>query len=991
MTSVLESVSSPADLRGLDEHQLAQLATEIRDLLVASVSANASGHLGPNLGIVEVTIALHRVFDSPTEPILFDVGHQAYVHKILTGRAGPMSGLRQTGGLSGYPNRAESEHDWVENSHASTALSYADGLAKAFDVRGARRPVVAVVGDGALTGGMCWEALNNIAASDRPVVIVVNDNGRSYSPTIGALAERLAGLRLRPGYEKTLDRVKGALGRTPVVGPPVYEALHGVKRGIKDMLAPQGMFEDLGLKYVGPIDGHDLAALEHAFALARDFGGPVLVHCSTRKGFGYPPAENDEADQLHQWRPLDPETGKALPSTKRTWTSVFADELLPLGHERSDVVAITAAMSEPDRSGRVRRRCSPNAPTTSGSPSSTRSPQPPGMAMGGMHPVVAVYATFLNRAFDQVLIDVALHRLPVTFVLDRAGLTGDDGASHNGMWDLALSRHRPRAADGRAARRSHPARRVREAMDHADGPTDAALPQDRARGRPGRRPPRRRLWTCCAEPEPEPRSRCCWSASARWRPTRWPRRDAIEQAGYAVRVVDPRWVNPLTRGLVELADQARLVVTVEDGVATGGVGRADRSCSRAAGVTDPHPRDRHARRVPRPRQGAGRAAAIGLTAARHRPPGRRVGRRTDAGPTSPRGRDHRRAARPPSRSARTDRPADGSTSDSSALALSAAAAASGCTAQSSVRSATARRPTSARAAGTASTVGSRAATRPARRTASEASRFCASTVCSAASAATTSRQRASRSAATGSRSRQRPAGGTPSPPLPSPAAVLGRQGPRLGHRRPPALHLTALPRAAEDRQLAQRLRDCGLARAASRSTVRSGSSRPGAMSRSAAYRSRACHSDRTTASWRGPRTLWMPDVRRQGPCAEHDGGRRCGRARTPAAPTRSCPRRPAPRPAPRAAGSAVRRPGRRRTSQSRGSGRVLQSAAECSLASRTPSRTRPSCRGRPAPRRATGRPARCRTASGAQPELGQAGQILAGRVQDPFRVTDGVG
>ncbi|MDQ1731363.1 MAG: 1-deoxy-D-xylulose-5-phosphate synthase, partial [Pseudonocardiales bacterium] len=308
---MLSRVNCPADLRRLDQEELVLLATEIRDFLVRQVS-KTGGHLGPNLGAVELTLAVHRVFDSPTEPILFDTGHQSYVHKILTGRRDEFDTLRQANGLSGYPSRAESEHDWIENSHASTALSYADGFAKAFDVRGDRRPVVAVVGDGALTGGMCWDALNNIAASGRPVVIVVNDNGRSYSPTIGGLADHLAGLRLRPGYERMLKNVKGTLGRTPVLGAPLYDALHGLKRGVKDLLAPQGMFEDLGLKYLGPVDGHDLDALEHALTLARQFGGPVLVHCVTRKGYGYAPAENHLADQMHAVGVIDPATGEQL-------------------------------------------------------------------------------------------------------------------------------------------------------------------------------------------------------------------------------------------------------------------------------------------------------------------------------------------------------------------------------------------------------------------------------------------------------------------------------------------------------------------------------------------------------------------------------------------------------------------------------------------------------------------------------------------------------
>src|SRR6266702_4537247 len=436
MSRVLPRIGSPSDLRALSHDELVLLSAEIRDLLVQTVS-RTSGHIGPNLGAVELTIALHRVFDSPAEPILFDVGHQAYVHKILTGRADAMPTLRQTGGISGYPSRAESPHDWIENSHASTALSYADGLAKAFEVRQERRPVVAVVGDGALTGGMCWEALNNIAGADRPVVIVVNDNGRSYSPTAGGLAEHLARLRLRPGYERMLGQVKGALGRTPIVGPPLYDALHGVKRGIKDLLAPQGMFEDLGLKYLGPVDGHDIAAMEQAFHLARGFHGPVLVHCVTRKGYGYAPAENDEADQMHQSRGFDPATGLASASGGRTWTGVFSDEIVRLGERRADVVAITAAMCDPTGLGAFARRF-PERLYDVGIAEQHAVASAAGLASGGLHPVVAVYATFLNRAFDQLLMDVALHRLPVTVVLDRAGITGEDGPSHNGMWDLAL-------------------------------------------------------------------------------------------------------------------------------------------------------------------------------------------------------------------------------------------------------------------------------------------------------------------------------------------------------------------------------------------------------------------------------------------------------------------------------------------------------------------------------------------------------------------------
>src|SRR6266516_3663728 len=475
MARVLDTVSCPADVRALSSDDLATLVTEIRDVLVQTI-ARTTGHLGPNLGIVELTIALHRVFDSPSEPILFDVGHQAYVHKLLTGRAAQMPTLRQTGGLSGYPSRAESAHDWIENSHASTALSYADGLAKAYQVRGERRPVIAVVGDGALTGGMCWEALNNIAAADRPVIIVVNDNGRSYSPTTGGLADHLAGLRLRPGYEKMLGTIKHGLPRVPVVGAPIYDALHGMKRGVKDLLAPQGMFEDLGLKYLGPVDGHDLPSLEHALSLARRFDGPVIVHAVTRKGYGYAPAENDEVDQMPQTRGFDPATGRPNGSSGTSWTSVFSDEVVRIAAERDDIVAITAAMCEPTGLGAFAKRF-PARFYDVGIAEQHAVTSAAGLASGGLHPVVAIYATFLNRAFDQLLLDVALHRLPVTVVLDRAGVTGPDGASHHGMWDGSILQVVPglRIAAPRDAARV--AELLNEEVAVADGPTVVRFPK----------------------------------------------------------------------------------------------------------------------------------------------------------------------------------------------------------------------------------------------------------------------------------------------------------------------------------------------------------------------------------------------------------------------------------------------------------------------------------------------------------------------------------
>ncbi len=570
MTRVLDRVHGPADLRELGAEDLAALATEIRDLLIQTVSTGGQGHLGPNLGAVELTIALHRVFDSPTEPILWDVGHQAYVHKILTGRADRMPTLRQQGGLSGYPSRGESDHDWIENSHASTALSYADGLAKAYEVRGERRPVVAVVGDGALTGGMCWEALNNIAAADRPVVVVVNDNGWSYSPTIGGLAERLAALRLKPGYERVLGQVKGALERTPVVGAPLYEALHGVKRGIKDMLQPQGMFEDLGLKYLGPIDGHDVVDLETAFALARGFDGPVLVHCVTRKGYGYPPAENDEVDQLHQWRPIDPETGRALPRTGRSWTGVFSDELVRIGAAREDVVAITAAMCEPTGLVPFQQQF-PSRTFDVGIAEQHALTSAAGLAMGGLHPVVAIYATFLNRAFDQLLMDVALHRLPVTLVLDRAGITGNDGPSHHGMWDLALLGMVPGLR--LAVPRDEPTLRevLREAVEVDDGPTVVRFPKTPL-GED--RPALRRVGgvDVLAEDATDGPVDVLMVAVGSVAEDTLAAAGSIRRAGYSVRVVASSWVTPVDPTLVDLAGDCGLLVTVEDGVVAGGVG-----------------------------------------------------------------------------------------------------------------------------------------------------------------------------------------------------------------------------------------------------------------------------------------------------------------------------------------------------------------------------------------------------------------------------------
>lgn len=583
---LLQGISSPSDLRALPEDQLPALAEEIRDFLVTHVSATG-GHLGPNLGVVEVTMALHRVFDSPRDVILWDTGHQAYVHKMLTGRWAAFETLRKEGGLSGYPSRAESAHDVIENSHASTALSYADGIAKAFELRGefadpSPRHVVAVVGDGSLTGGMAWEALNNIAASERPLVIVVNDNERSYSPTIGGLAHHLATLRTTQGYERFLKWGRRTLQRTPVVGVPVYEALHGMKKGLKDIVAPQGMFEDLGLKYIGPIDGHDTLAVEHGLSRARAFHGPVVVHVITRKGKGYAPAEQDEADRFHGIGVIDPETGQPLSVSGRTWTSAFADALVDIGEMDASVVAITAAMLGPTGLDRFAARF-PDRTFDVGIAEQHAATSAAGMAYAGLHPVVAVYATFLNRALDQVLLDCALHRAGVTFVLDRAGVTGDDGPSHNGIWDMSLLGVVPglRLAAPRDA--ATLAEELREAIGVDDGPTvvrfaKGAVPDDI--------PALRRDHGLDLLREPE-RSDVLIVAIGSFAELGLEVAGALSAQGIECTVVDPRWVLPVPTELAAYAADVDRVVVLEDNIRAGGIGTAVRIMLEDAGVTTP--------------------------------------------------------------------------------------------------------------------------------------------------------------------------------------------------------------------------------------------------------------------------------------------------------------------------------------------------------------------------------------------------------------------
>ena len=582
--SLLEQIESPADVKALSAADLPALADEIRTFLVTEV-CKTGGHLGPNLGVVELTIALHRVFDSPRDTIVFDTGHQSYVHKLLTGRH-DFSKLKKQGGLSGYPSRAESEHDVVENSHASTALSWADGIAKGRRLRGeSGRHTVAVIGDGALTGGMAWEAINNIAVDrDLPLVIVVNDNERSYAPTIGGLAEHLATLRTTQGYERFLDWGKRSLVRTPVVGGAMFETLHGVKKGIKDIVAPQGMFEDLGLKYYGPVDGHDELAVERALRQAKEFGGPVIVHVITQKGRGYQPALDDDADHMHGIGKINPETGLPFQVSGRIWTDEFNEEMVRIGSERPDVVAITAAMLIPVGLDGF-AAAHPDRVFDVGIAEQHAVTMASGLAYAGLHPVVAVYATFLNRAFDQVLMDCALHRAGVTFILDRAGVTGSDGPSHNGMWDMTLTSMVPGLRLAAPRDGEQVKLQLREALDVSDAPTvlrfpkgDVAEPVAAVRSVGG---------VDVLHETGEGEVEVLVVGVGAFAGMSVDVGEKLAAQGHTVRVVDPRWVLPVSPAVVELARSAGAVAVVEDNLVSGGIGSAVTVALREAGIDVP--------------------------------------------------------------------------------------------------------------------------------------------------------------------------------------------------------------------------------------------------------------------------------------------------------------------------------------------------------------------------------------------------------------------
>jgi 1-deoxy-D-xylulose-5-phosphate synthase len=583
MSGLLEAIRSPQDLRALPAEKLPELAAEVRAFLIEEV-CRTGGHLGPNLGVVELTIAAHRVFESPRDPILFDTGHQSYVHKILTGRQSLFPTLRQRGGLSGYPSRAESEHDWIENSHASTGLSYADGLAKALRRQGRSGTVLVFVGDGSLTGGMAWEALNNIAADDGlPLVILVNDNGRSYTPTVGGLARQLSGLRTNPRYEQVLDLVKRNVSRAPLVGSAAYDVLHGIKIGLKDLLAPQGMFADLGLKYVGPIDGHDVRAVETALQQAKQFGAPVIVHCLTRKGNGFSAAEAHEEDRFHAVGKINATTGESLGGPSATkWTDVFSEELLRLGSIDERVVAITAAMTYPTGLHRF-ARAFPDRVFDVGIAEQHAVTSAAGLAMGGLHPVVAVYSTFLSRGFDQLLMDVALHRCGVTFALDRAGVTGPDGPSHHGMWDMSILQVVP----GLHLTAPRDATRLRTALADsiaiADSPSvirysNQQVPEDIPA-----------LETTAGmdivlrTDDPQ----VLVVGYGEMVQTAVGVGQRLADQGIGVTVVDPIWALPVNRELIRMAGEHELVISIEDNGIVGGCGARLAQEMRLTDVTTP--------------------------------------------------------------------------------------------------------------------------------------------------------------------------------------------------------------------------------------------------------------------------------------------------------------------------------------------------------------------------------------------------------------------
>ncbi len=578
---ILENINGPRDLDALSDTQLPELCAEIREHLVQSV-AKTGGHLGPNLGVVETTVAIHRVFDSPKDPIIFDTGHQSYVHKLLTGRR-DLSSLRRKGGIAGYPQRSESVHDVVESSHASSSLSWADGIAKAFKISGQDdRYVIALLGDGALTGGMTWEALNNIThENDRKLIIVVNDNGRSYAPTIGGLAKHLTNIRTDRRYKRMYRLSKRVFYSFGTLGRLVFNAARGAGRSALETMAPQSMFPNLDIKYIGPIDGHDILAVEHALKQAKNYSSPVIVHVMTQKGKGYDPAMLNEDDQFHAVGKIDPSTGESLEvSGGVSWTNVFRDEMVAIADVRKDVVGISGAMTIPVGLDAMASKY-PDRVFDVGIAEQHAVTSAAGMAFGGLHPVVAVYATFINRAFDQVLMDVALHKAGVTFVLDRAGVTGPDGASHHGMWDLSVLQIVPtiRIAAPRDAERLR--EELHEAISVSDAPTVIRFPKGVAttsieslhRSEDG-------VDYLYRSPAKDVLIVAIGSMATIAMQTA----ELLKAQGIGCTVIDPRWVVPVPKTVLSEAEAHRLVVTIEDGVKVGGIGTRIRQDMRTAQI-----------------------------------------------------------------------------------------------------------------------------------------------------------------------------------------------------------------------------------------------------------------------------------------------------------------------------------------------------------------------------------------------------------------------
>ena len=579
--TLFEKIEGPRDLDSLDYDQLNQLCRELREYLVSAV-ARTGGHLGPNLGVVETTVAIHRVFDSPNDPIIFDTGHQSYVHKLLTGRR-DLSTLRQKDGISGYPDRAESEHDVVESSHASSSLSWADGIARAFKLTEQNdRYVVAVIGDGALTGGMAWEALNNISDdNDRKLVIVVNDNGRSYAPTIGGLARYLTAIRTDTRYKKMYRLSRRVITRFGWLGRMVWQAARGAGKGIITASTPTGMFPNLDIKYIGPVDGHDLKAMETALQQAKKYSSPVIVHAITKKGYGFDPAMLHEDDQFHAVGQIDPSTGESLePKGGPSWTSIFSDEIVKIADKRPEVVGITGAMLIPVGLDGFAKKY-PGRVFDVGIAEQHAVASAAGMVFGGLHPVVAVYATFINRGFDQVLMDVALHKAGVTFVLDRAGVTGPDGASHHGMWDLALLQIVPgiRIAAPRDAERLR--EELNEAVAVKDGPTVLRFPKGVATTSIEAQ---KRLTDGVDVLKESAAKDVLIVAVGPMATLALEVAELLAAHGIGSTVIDPRWVIPVQASVVELSAAHRLVVTIEDGLKVGGIGTRIRQELRTAQV-----------------------------------------------------------------------------------------------------------------------------------------------------------------------------------------------------------------------------------------------------------------------------------------------------------------------------------------------------------------------------------------------------------------------